>query len=226
MVAAFAEAVAPFKQRSENIVREVRPVDDVLVHVRALLVADTDPARAVARQLLPAQDALPESGQTVLLRPHLAELLGLLHERLKPVLSQGTERDRAELARLSGNYSNSLSDLGRRSESLSVAREVEALYRALARQNPDAFQPALARSLGVLGRTLEGNERREEALASFAESVRVLTPHLQALPAAHAPLMELLAQEYQRLAQALRQPPDETLLAPVREVLRPTTGTG
>ncbi|MBM3823554.1 MAG: hypothetical protein FJ404_11830 [Verrucomicrobia bacterium] len=70
----------------------------------------------------------------------------------------------------------------------------------------------------MFGQTLEGNERREEALASFAEGVRLLTPHFQALPAAHASLMQGLAQEYQRLAQALNQPTDEALLAPVAAI--------
>jgi hypothetical protein len=70
----------------------------------------------------------------------------------------------------------------------------------------------------MLGQALEGNERRAEALASFAEGVRTLTPQFQQLLAAHAPIMGLLVQEHQRLAQALNQPPDEALLAPVLEI--------
>jgi hypothetical protein len=56
-------------------------------------------------------------------------------------------------------------------------------------------------------------------LANLEEAVRVLAPHFQTLPAAHAPLMEWLAGEYQRLAEAAGRSADEALLAPVRAAL-------
>jgi hypothetical protein len=75
----------------------------------------------------------------------------------------------------------------------------------------------LASSLGTFGQILEGNERREEALASFAGGVRTLTRHFQELPAAHEPVMSALAEEYVRLSQGLGPEPEMALLAPVAE---------
>jgi tetratricopeptide (TPR) repeat protein len=145
-------------------------------------------------------------------------------ELYRALARQDPDAFQPDLAMSLNNLANRLSEVGHRTEALTPAQEAVELYRALARQNPDAFQPELATSLGMMGKTLERNERREEALACFAEGVRVLTPHFRVLPAAHGPLIASLARDYVRLAQALNQPPDEALLAPVNEVFaRPQT---
>jgi len=52
--------------------------------------------------------------------------------------------------------------------------EAVEFRRALARQNPDGFNPDLAISLGRLGATLAGNGRRAATLVNFAEGLRLL----------------------------------------------------
>jgi tetratricopeptide (TPR) repeat protein len=199
VVAEFAAAVAPFKQQGEEIARDVGPVDDVLVHVRALLAAEAAPDCPVARRLLPVQDCPPGPGRTVVLRPHLAELLGLLHQRLKPILA---EADKAELAWLAGNYSLWLSEVGRRAEALEPAREAVELYRALARAHPDAFTPALATSLNNLAKALSEVGRRAEALEPAREAVELRRALARANPDAFTPD---LASSLNNLASALSE---------------------
>jgi len=46
-----------------------------------------------------------------------------------------------------------------------------------------------------------------------------MAPHFQAVPEAFAPLMRILVADYQRVASALGQTPDQPLLAPVLETL-------
>ena len=168
LVSEFADSLKHFQQT-----HELRHVQDAIAHAGALLAADDAISSSVALRLLPVQDPMPQPGQTVALRPHLAEILRLLYEQLKPALANGPDELQAELARLAGNYSNWLSELGRRNESFSVAREVEALYRALARHNPDAFQPDLAMSLNNLANRLSELGRRADALAPAQEAVDI-----------------------------------------------------
>jgi tetratricopeptide (TPR) repeat protein len=66
-----------------------------------------------------------------------------------------------------------LSNLGRREEALAAAREAVEMYRALAKEQPDAFLPYLAAGLGNLGNNLSRLGRREEALATSREAVRI-----------------------------------------------------
>jgi tetratricopeptide (TPR) repeat protein len=113
------------------------------------------------------------------------------------------------------NLAALLSEVGRQAEALGHAQAAVERYRALAARHPELFTPELALSTGVLARSLEANDQREEALARFAEGVRVLAPPFEVLPEAHAPLMRTLVADYQRLAQALGQTPDAALLEPV-----------
>ncbi len=150
------------------------------------------------------------------------EALGPAQEAVeirRALARQNPDAFQPDLAMALNTLANVLSKLGRREEALGPAQEAVELYRALARQNPDAFQPDLAKSLGMLGQTLEANERREEALASLAEGVGLLAPHFQSAPKAFAPPMRILVAEYQRVASALGQTPDPSLLATVLETL-------
>jgi tetratricopeptide (TPR) repeat protein len=89
--------------------------------------------------------------------------------------------------------------LGKREEALAAAQEAVKLYRALAQKSPDAFNPDLARALGVFGTVLDASGRREEALDSFEEGVRVLEPYCRALPEAYGGLMTFLVEAVKRM---------------------------
>jgi nucleoside phosphorylase len=64
-----------------------------------------------------------------------------------------------------------LSDMGQREPALAATREAVDLYRALATQNPDAFQPILAGNLNNLGNRLSDLGKREPALTATREAV-------------------------------------------------------
>lgn len=83
------------------------------------------------------------------LPPRAAEVTLHLCTRLKAELEQGRDELKPEVARLANHLAVCLSALGRRADALAPAQEAVALYRALAQRNPDAFQPALAMSLGM-----------------------------------------------------------------------------
>jgi hypothetical protein len=93
------------------------------------------------------------------------------------------------------------------------------VYRALAEARPDAFLPDLAISCGTLGTSLKNAGRDQEAFTAFAEGIRALRAHFQAIPMAHAQLMLLLVQYYLALAEELDQEPDVEMLAPIMEKL-------
>ena len=145
-------------------------------------------------------------------------------ELYRALARQNPDAFQPDLARSLNNLAIGLGELGRQAEALAPAQEAVELRRALARQNPDTFQPDLARSLGAVGQALEGNDLGQEALVSFAEGVRILTPHFQALPEAHLAVMRLLVKEYERLARALNQTPEAGLLEPVVEIIQRLNG--
>ena len=99
---------------------------------------------------------------------------------------------------------------------MAPAQEAVELYRALARANPDAFTPDLAMALNNLANRLSELGRHAEALASYAEGLRLLTPHFLALPEAHQSLTALLVNTYERLCGQLGQPPETELFAAVK----------
>jgi len=116
------------------------------------------------------------------------------------------------------NLATMLRDLGQREEALAMAEEAVRIRRQLAQARPDAFLPDLSKSLAVRGLAL-GEERGGEAMASFAEAVRVLTPLCLRLPQAHLPLMRALLRAYLRAAERAGAEPDPELLAPLLEAL-------
>jgi tetratricopeptide (TPR) repeat protein len=107
-------------------------------------LADAEP-----ELLLGIESALPH--QTVELRLRAAAVTRHLYQRLKSAMENGRDELKPEVARLANNLGGRLSDAGRRAEALVPAQEAVELYRALVRQNPDAFQPDLATSLNNLG---------------------------------------------------------------------------
>ena len=77
------------------------------------------------------------------------------------------------------------------------------------------FRPDLAVSLGALGQTLHAADCPEDARTAFGEGIAALTPAFDRHPAAFAGLMRNLGADYLRTCEALAEPPDADLLAPV-----------
>ena len=104
--------------------------------------------------------------------------------------------DDAERAPVLGMLGYALSALGRREEALRATQEAVAIHRGLARADPQAFLPDLARSLGMHGSVLRGLGRHAEAAAAFAEGLRAILPFVRALPTAFGGLAGALLQYY------------------------------
>jgi tetratricopeptide (TPR) repeat protein len=185
----------------------------------ALPGREQPPAATLARRLERLVDGMPQPAQTVLLRPALADVAGQLYHRFRTADDAGQPELKAPRAQLAGTWKTWLSSLGRGAEALGPAQEAVELCQALARQQPDAFNPDLARALGALGLVLAANEPAAEARACFAEGIRVLTPVFLTLPEAHQALMAGLVEWYQQLSAELGEAPDAALLGPVLPVL-------
>ncbi len=108
------------------------------------------------------------------------------------------------------NLGTMLSDLGRRGRSSGGGKEAADIYRKLAENNPQAFLPDLATSLGVYGNALLGLERYDEAVRAFSEGLELLAPFFQKLPQAFAGWLVLEAATW-KPAEG-RQEPDGELL--------------
>jgi tetratricopeptide (TPR) repeat protein len=80
---------------------------------------------------------------------------------------------RPDLALSLNNYSNHLSELGRREDALAAIEEAVRIRRILAEARPDAFRPDLASSLNNYSNCLSDLGRREDALAAIEEAVRI-----------------------------------------------------
>ncbi|HEY5894483.1 MAG TPA: tetratricopeptide repeat protein, partial [Chthoniobacterales bacterium] len=89
---------------------------------------------------------------------------------------------RAQIARITSNFANRLSEVGRREEALAAGEETVDLYCELARARPDAFTPDLATSLNNLSSLLSAVGRREEALAAGEEAVDLYRELARARP--------------------------------------------
>jgi len=173
---------------------------------RALTEKNPDTARAFWGSL---ERLLPHPDRTI----HLRETIAAVYSARLKLLPRGEEEERA---RLVSNLGAALSSLGRREEALEATEEAVGIYRELARRNPDAFLPDLARSLGLRGSILQGMNRHEEAAESLVEGLRVILPFVQALPEAFGGLVGWLLQLYVESAQAAGVEPDEELLSAMR----------
>ena len=163
------------------------------------------------------ESAMPE--HTLILREKAAEVNALLADRLGKLAKESAiEPILAEQSRLLNNLANRLSALGRREEALAKAQEAVRIYEQLAQARPDAFLPDLAMSCGARGAILATMDRHQDAAASFADGIRVLTPVFQRVPTAFAQLMGNLARNYLRSCEQAQQEPDGVLLTPVLEL--------
>jgi tetratricopeptide (TPR) repeat protein len=178
-------------------------------------LADTEPELLVG-----IEGALPH--QTVELRLRAAEITRHLYERLKTAMERGRDELKLEVARLANNLAIGLSELGRRAEALAPAQEAVDLHRALAGQNPDAFQPDLASSLNNLATVLSELGRRAEALAPAQEAVDLHRALAQQNPDAFQPdLARSLGAMSQVLAGLERHPEAAAALAEGIRILQP-----
>jgi hypothetical protein len=75
-----------------------------------------------------------------------------------------------------------LSNAGDRPGALAAAQEAVALYRALAKENPQAFTPDLARTLSSYGDVLFASGRVDESVAAYSECATLLKPFFDAMP--------------------------------------------
>lgn len=173
VVAAFAAAVKAFQDPKAPMFQQPGPVLDALAHATALLAHEAPPVVNLARRLAGLVYGMPQPGQTVVLRPALVEITRQLYERIKAADDAGQPGLKASRARLAGTLANWLSEVGRRVEALGPAQEAVELYRALARANPEAFNPDLAGSLNDLAAILIKLGRREEALGLVQEAIKL-----------------------------------------------------
>jgi tetratricopeptide (TPR) repeat protein len=85
-----------------------------------------------------------------------------------------TERHlKANYARRAGNHANHLGNAGYRNDAAQIGETVTKLFRELARDNPQAFNPDLALSLHNIGSELSRLERHEEALEVTQEALGI-----------------------------------------------------
>ena len=93
------------------------------------------------------------------------------------------------------------------------------IRRTLAQQNPQAFLPDLAMSLGAYGIVLRGLKRPAEAAQAFAEGLRAVLPPFRAFPQAFPELAAALLQEYLQACQEAGEEPDAALVEGIAEDL-------
>ena len=113
-----------------------------------------------------------------------------------------------------------LSDLGRREDALTAAKEAVWLRRTLAAQRPDVFRPDLAMSLSVAAQCFDAFEQFEEGMAANIEAISVLTDPYVRLPPAFAPLMAAMVREYLARCEKQGSEQDMALLGPVAAVFQ------
>ena len=120
-------------------------------------------------------DELPH--YTLVLREKAVDILTAVTQRLKaiPIPSDpdASVRQRGETARSLNNLANRLSAVGRCDEALDTALEAIEIYRKLADERTDVFEPYLAAVLINLAATLSDVGRRDEAADTAREAVDI-----------------------------------------------------
>jgi tetratricopeptide (TPR) repeat protein len=110
--------------------------------------------------------------------------------------------------------------LGRREEALVATQESVEIYRRLSETRPDAFLPDLAGNFANLSGILSELNQPEAAFQSIDEAVRTYASFFLRLPAAFAPWMAMMVQDYLARAEAAGKEPDADLLGPIVEVFQ------
>jgi hypothetical protein len=116
------------------------------------------------------------------------------------------------------NLGGCYSDLGQREEALGAADRAAEIYERLVRQNPDAFEPYLAMSLGTLG-SIRQQESPSRAVIAYKRGVETLRRLFLGDPRAFAGLMAVLVKRYMQACESSGEKPDAHLLAPIVQAL-------
>jgi tetratricopeptide (TPR) repeat protein len=107
--------------------------------------------------------------------------------------------------------------MGKREEALGVTEESVAVYRELAKRNPEAYGGDLALALGGLGTCYKALEILPKARDCFAEGLACLRPLYLRIPSAFEGLMKALVSEYLEVTETLKSAPDAELLQFIQE---------
>ncbi|MGW6941633.1 tetratricopeptide repeat protein [Streptomyces xanthophaeus] len=91
------------------------------------------------------------------------------------------------LARALNEHSNRLSELGRQEEALAAVEEAAAVFRDLARADPDSYLHDFAKALNNLSNRLSALGRQEDALTVIESTVRIRHRLAQASFVEHFP---------------------------------------
>ena len=122
--------------------------------------------------LIGLSDAIPE--RTVELREVAVELCTAIVAQFRDHAGDAQKPQRiAALATALSNYSNRLSDVGRRTDALDAIREATDLFRGLVNASPEAYRPDLAMCLDNLSIHLSRVEERQEALAASQQATAI-----------------------------------------------------
>ncbi|MEM9998817.1 MAG: tetratricopeptide repeat protein [Bacteroidota bacterium] len=152
------------------------------------------------------EDALSATEEAVKLYQHLAK--------------RNPDTYEPDLATSLNNLSVTRSKLDIRDEAIAAAKEAISIRQRLAQRNPDAFEPDLANAFWALGAVYNAFGEYEAALTPLPESLRLLLPHFERLPPAHARQMQGTLQSYDQACQGAEQEPEEALLAPLIAILQ------
>jgi tetratricopeptide (TPR) repeat protein len=96
--------------------------------------------------------------------------------------------------------------MNRKEEALTADQESVELYRSLAKQRPDAFNPNLAAALNNLANMLSELGHREDALRAIEESVELYRSLAKQHPAFFNPKLALALDNLAVILSALGRP--------------------
>ncbi len=119
------------------------------------------------------------------------------------------------------NMAQRLAELDRLEEGLQCVTETEAIYRELAASLPGAFTGDWAWALAVQGEIILAADRADEAVEALAQGLTIVREQFQRLPQAFAFVPHYL-QVYLSACEAAGIEPDEDVVDPIRQTLRPT----
>ena len=93
-----------------------------------------------------------------------------------------------------------MSEAGDRQGALSPARRAAEIYEKLAQDNPAAYLPDLAMSLGTLGDVLKAADDSPRAISAYTDALTDFRTCLESAPERFAPYIAMITE---RLSDAL-----------------------
>jgi tetratricopeptide (TPR) repeat protein len=152
-------------------------------------------------------EALATAGEAVALRRELA--------------AGNREAFLPDLAKSLNNLATCQIQAGQGREALAAAQEAARLYRELMQRGRDTFSVDFAHVAGTLGLTLNGLDRKADAVLAFAEGIHAILPIAKAYPGALVSLLFQLLRNYVSSSQAAAIEPDTALMQEARGILEP-----